>query len=181
MNCDPERIYLYLENELNQVERTQVEAHLRECSMCAHCLRAQRAVLDDLDGLWDVPTPVWLEGKLTERAYEDLTATVHNRAERSRALIVVAVLSAATVILLSLGTVTEYLLQFYRGVRVVGGVVVNMATVFLKGLAFVTIGVVHGLADDTQVTPLLAVLLAAILSLVLVRLLLQFDVSTNKR
>jgi hypothetical protein len=181
MTCNPDIVYLYLENELSAPEGARVEAHLQECAACAARGQAQRAVLHDLDELLDVTTPVWLEQQITERTYEDLTTTLHSHAERGRAVIVVTALSVATVGLLSLSTVAHYLLQFFRGLQVAASVLWDVTTVFLKGLSLVTIGVVHGLADEAQVTPLLAVLMAAMLSLVLLRLVLRFDVPANEK
>lgn len=181
MTCDPEKIYLYLDQELSGLESARMEAHLRECPACADLWQAQRAVLADLDGLADIPTPVWLEREILERTYDDLTATFQSPAERRRALTAVGALSVTAVVLLSFHTVADYLLEFLIGLRVVGSVLWNVATVFFKGLSFVTVGMVHGLADDARVTPLPVVLLAAMLSLVLARLVMQFDVSANKR
>lgn len=181
MTCNPEIIYLYLENELSGPEGARVEAHVQECAACAARVQAQRAVLHDLDELLDVATPVGLEQQITERAYEDLTATLHSHAERGRALTVALLLSVATVVLLSFGTVAHYLFQFFRGLQVVASVLWDVATVFLTGLSLVTIGMVHGLADEAQVTPILAVLMAAMLSLVLVRLVLRFDLPANEK
>ncbi|MBI3949739.1 MAG: zf-HC2 domain-containing protein [Acidobacteria bacterium] len=181
MICDLEKIYLYLDQELSEPERAEMDAHLRECAACADLLRAERAILEDLDGLSDVAAPAWLEREIIERAHDDLTATFQSRAERRRALTVVGALSFTAAVLLSFNTIVGYLREFLMGLRVGGSVLWNIATVFLKGLSFVTVGMVHGLADDAQVTPLPAFLLAAMLSLVLVRLVMHFEVSTNKR
>lgn len=181
MTCEPEKIYLYLEEELSEPERAQVEAHLQECTACADRLLAQRAVLDDLDGLLDVTTPAWLEQEIIERTYDDLTATFQSQAERGRALMAVGALSAAAVVLLSLNTVADYLLQFLVGLRAVGSVLWDITTIVLKGLSLVTIGLFHGLTGGAPVTPLPAILIAAMLSLMLARLVLQFDVSANKQ
>jgi predicted anti-sigma-YlaC factor YlaD len=181
MMCDREKIYLYLELELSEAESAQMEAHLQECAECANRLHDQRAMLADLDGLLDVSMPGWLGPKIIEQTYEDVTATLQRPGERRRALMAMGALSTSAVVLLSLNTVADYLLQFFTGLQVVGSVSWDVITVFLKGLSFIAIGLVHGLADDAPITPIPAILVAVTLTLVLVRLVLQYEVSTNKR
>jgi predicted anti-sigma-YlaC factor YlaD len=181
MTCDPEKIYLYLDDALTGPEHAQVEAHLRECATCADLWQSQRAMLADLDGLSDIQSPAWLERQIIERTYDDLTATFRSQTERRQALMVVGALSAAAIVLLSIPTAASYLLKFFLGLRLVGSVVWHIATVFFKGLSFITVGLVHGVADDAQITLLPVFLIAAMLSLVLVRLVMQFEVSANQR
>ncbi len=181
MNCDPEKIYLYLDGELSEAEDAQVEEHLHECAACADLSQSQQALLVDLDGLAEVATPVWLERAIIERTYDDLSATFQHRSERRQALRIVGVLSLTTAAFVRFDVVADFLLALLTGFRAVGSVVWKIASVFLKGISFVTVGLVHGFADDGRVTLLPAVLMAVILSLVLVRLMIQLNISTDKQ
>lgn len=180
MTCNPELIYLYLENELSARESAQVEAHVRMCAACADRLQAQRTVLQDLDRLLEVAMPVGLEQQITGRTYEDLTTTLRRPAEQRRALTVALILSVTTLALWGFSTLAHSLWQFVRGVQVVASVLADGVIVLLKGLSFVTLGLIHDLADEIRVTPSLAVLLVVMLSLVWLRLIRRVEVSANK-
>jgi hypothetical protein len=181
MNCTTENIYLYLDGELHGAERAEMERHLPQCASCTALMRSQQALLGELDGLADIEPPIWLERAIIDRAYDDLTTTFQHHTERRRALQVVAALGLTAAAFVRFDVVGNYLMELLTGMRAVGHLVWNIASVFFKGLSFVTVGMVHDLSGDMQVSLPPAIVLATMLSLMLVRMVMKFDAPVDTR
>jgi len=58
MNCmDPDRIYLYLEEELSAQEKHLVEAHLLICDTCRRAVEERRFFLEAANSLPEAELP----------------------------------------------------------------------------------------------------------------------------
>lgn len=181
MNCDREKLYLYLERALSPSESAEVSAHLQTCPACAAELGSQQAVMDELDRLADVPLPQWLPERIIQRVSEDVTLAWQTKAERRRALVVAVGLTVITCALLSLPTLAGYLRTAWAGLHLAGRLVWDLIAVSLKAVSLVTIGLLHDVAGETELIVLLALLTGVIISLIVAHRTWPSSASLEKR
>lgn len=176
MNCTSENIYLYLDGQLHGAEHEQVQRHLWQCTQCTKLMQSYQTLLAELDTvLAQGEPPAWLEQAILNRVYDDLTTTFQQQAERRRALQVATILGLMAVAFLRFDVVSNYLTELLTAMQAISSLVWNVAAVFFKGLSFITLGMVHELSGQVPVWLLLALTLAAMLSLVLARTVMKFD------
>lgn len=108
-----EEIAAYLDGELDETARSQVEQHLKECPSCAHGLREQKRLLCALDfALEDDPQlrlPSNFSQIVAARAQSDMSG-LRQRSERRLALRLCAALACASLILLGGAALSETVL-----------------------------------------------------------------------
>ncbi len=101
MDCQPDQIAAYLDDELSGVARENFEAHLKTCSSCQAELRTQQQLLCTLDAAFrtGVELPRDFTRIVKARAESDVSG-MRQKSERRRALQVTTILAAASFALL---------------------------------------------------------------------------------
>ena len=101
MDCQPDQIATYLDNELSGAALEDFEAHMKTCSSCRAELRMQQQLLCTLDAAFrsGVELPTDFTRIVKARAESDVRG-MREKSERRRALQVTALLAAASFALL---------------------------------------------------------------------------------
>src|SRR5437667_11952825 len=101
MDCQPDQIAAYLDNELSGATLQDFEAHLKRCSSCQIELRTQQQLLCTLDAAFktrfDLPSDFT---RIVKARAESDVSGMRQKTERRRALQVTAMLAAASFALL---------------------------------------------------------------------------------
>ena len=105
MDCQPDQIATYLDNELSGAALEDFEAHMKTCSSCRAELRMQQQLLCTLDAAFrsGVELPTDFTRIVKARAESDVRG-MREKTERRRALQVTALLAAASAMAYSGGS-----------------------------------------------------------------------------
>jgi hypothetical protein len=100
MDCDREKILLYVEGELTPEDASRLRAHVGLCAPCHAALEAEQELASALGGLDDLDCPADFATATVTKARCDLTHAVTNPHERGRAVVITMSLSGIAVFLL---------------------------------------------------------------------------------
>jgi len=174
MKCDRFKILDYLDNELSEPEAEQLEAHFKSCSQCWRELQEQRALMIELNCLWEIDIPREFSDLIIERARKDLRAAVKSRAERRKALIVALALASVSIFFLTPAGVISYILDSFKSFTPIARFVFNRLEAFAGTYSVISTTAARHFLSDVYLPPAAAVLMVVLLSAFLLYLIIDY-------